>query len=158
MDAGANLFWHLSLIPKLKCHTGNLRKTNEETWMVQWRLYVPSFFTGVLCLVLWCSLKIPSLVSLFIGSLLKLFQQGCGTWWPTCRPQVIKVSFRLQWLLHCAPGLGSSSPAWSTRGESRRILWRSGPTVSSEDSPQTEAAFAYLTSLHLQRQIRISAR
>ena len=37
--------WHPPLLPKLKCHTGNLRRTNEETWTVQWRLYVPSLFS-----------------------------------------------------------------------------------------------------------------
>lgn len=80
--------WYLPLLPKLGCHTGSLRKTSEDTWTIQWRLSVSSlppflrgycpWFSGVFFIVP------PILVSLFVGRVLKMLQQGYGTWWPCC--------------------------------------------------------------------------
>lgn len=109
---------HQPLLPKLKRHTGNLRRTNEETWTVSGDFMSPAFSlsVGVLRLVLWCSFKIPTLVSLFVGNLLKNVPAGvrdmvvllCVTD-DACQRQpveqrVIKVSYRLRWLRHCTPG------------------------------------------------------
>lgn len=109
---------HQPLLPKLKCHTGNLRRTNEETWTVSGDFMSPAFSlsVGVLRLVLWCSFKIPTLVSLFVGNLLKNVPVGvrdmvallCVTD-DACQrqpveQQAIKVSYRLRWLRHCTPG------------------------------------------------------
>lgn len=75
-----------------------------------------SLSTGALRLVLWCSFKIPTLVSLYCRELAK--NVPAGVWdmvallcvaYDACQrqpveQQVIKVSYRLRWLLHCTPG------------------------------------------------------